>query len=962
MYRTRLILAALLCSVVAITALFGGSSPAGASAPKATTPKPPSLTSEVRTLRQRVSAIPAKTRGQKKARARLLITVSTIDRRVKSNQLCKAKSSLLVLRTAVRGSALSGIKAKKRSGVTASALRLQGLILARPAAKGCGGAKTAPSTTGAPVSTVLKNTPTELEVRVSLPPAELAPAQGRGKPYEELKMPGLATDSAPGAPGVPTLGQSFAIPEGATVKVDTANSDSYTLEGVDLYPAQAQAADATKGEFADKPFEVNSKAYASSQPYPVTPTTAGQLGELRDLKVGQLAIAGAQYTPKSKKLKVFTSVDVKVSFPGSTGQFGGEGAGSPWNEPFKRVYSSLFVNGQVVADHLHDLGNLLQPCGEEMLIVTSPALRSAADTLATARNAKGILTKVVETGSGAGQAGTTADEIRTYVQAQVAKTNCIRPSYLILFGNTANVPTFTGDPGIPGIPSDFDYALKFREVYLPNLAPGRISAENLDQANTIVNKIIGYEDHPPTDPAFYSNATVTSYFQDDDSDGQENRGFVQTTEKIRAALLNHGKTVSRVYTTDAGISPKKFNDGTDLPASLKKPTFAWNGTGTDVVNQVNTGRFLLLHRDHGAPTWVDHPVMDSGTVSSLTNGTLLPVFFSVNCASGTYDNPAQPSFDELWLRKAGGGAVGVVGDSRNSPTEVNNRMALGMFDAIFPDTLPYSGSSTSVKTMGDVVNLGKLHTILDSVSIRDYYQTQWNASAESATADIRAENRLYGYFGDPSMSIRTTAPLGRFASAATLVSAAKVHAVFGSDAAGGIATLLEDGLPIGKAFVAGDGSVDIDPTSTPGNGKLAVILNQDGVDSAPVTVREAVSPTPTPTPTAAPKPNLVVDSVSYEVDPSVVVAVVHRWVVKVRNAGAAPTSGPVDVKLHQFGGRIDVDTTNHTAAALPAGGTETLYFSPQSSNPSATATIDPSNAIDESNESDNTATGTVPNG
>ena len=93
-------------------------------------------------------------------------------------------------------------------------------------------------------------------------------------------------------------------------------------------------------------------------------------------------------------------------------------------------------------------------------------------------------------------------------------------------------------------------------------------------------------------------------FQDDVRPGSQGEGrtFTQFAETVRNGLVKRGVTVDRVYTDDPTTDPKKFNDGTSIPASLQKPTFPWNGTGADVSADWNAGRFLIIHRDHG---WSD---------------------------------------------------------------------------------------------------------------------------------------------------------------------------------------------------------------------------------------------------------------------------------------------------------------------------------------------------------------------
>jgi Peptidase family C25 len=86
-----------------------------------------------------------------------------------------------------------------------------------------------------------------------------------------------------------------------------------------------------------------------------------------------------------------------------------------------------------------------------------------------------------------------------------------------------------------------------------------------------------------------------------------------------------GVAVDRVYGKHPGSNPQRFNDGTSLPASLKKPAFAWNGTGAQVSAGWNDGRFMVVHRDHGWSDGWGTPGFGTGDVNALTNGARLPV-------------------------------------------------------------------------------------------------------------------------------------------------------------------------------------------------------------------------------------------------------------------------------------------------------------------------------------------------
>jgi hypothetical protein len=55
-----------------------------------------------------------------------------------------------------------------------------------------------------------------------------------------------------------------------------------------------------------------------------------------------------------------------------------------------------------------------------------------------------------------------------------------------------------------------------------------------------------------------------------------------------------------------------------------------------------------------------------------------------------------------------GGAVGVIGDTRNSPTWANSALARGFFDATWPGVVP-EGGANSIRGLGDILNYGKLY-------------------------------------------------------------------------------------------------------------------------------------------------------------------------------------------------------------------------------------------------------------
>ena len=145
---------------------------------------------------------------------------------------------------------------------------------------------------------------------------------------------------------------------------------------------------------------------------------------------------------------------------------------------------------------------------------------------------------------------------------------------------------------------------------------------------------------------------------------------------------------------------------------------------------------MVVHRDHGWSDGWGTPGYGTADVQALTNANRLPVVLSINCSSGAYDYD-ETSFAGEALVKADGGAVGVFGDTRDSPSTANTQMSLGFVDALLPSVLPGEGPATKQRT-GDALNWGKMRL---------------NGISPLPNGTTRSEFYLWHYYGDPSMQM-----------------------------------------------------------------------------------------------------------------------------------------------------------------------------------------------------------------
>ncbi|MBI3448303.1 MAG: hypothetical protein HY049_05225 [Acidobacteria bacterium] len=787
-------------------------------------PPPPGTTAEFQRLFDDIGALLPASQNPQPFVAKARAAQSAADR----HDGCTALNILDAFRHQLRAKAgKQGVDPSIAARLDTDVVVVVATLLGGPDTAGCGGGATPPAGGFGPEVTILSSDVNGFTAHVVFPRAHFVPRLGDGRPFVDIAMDGVGFGSRVGAPDVPVVSHHFAVPIGADVSVQMLGSSSYLLSGINLWPRQEQPADQSS-PFGDKPFAIDPAIYRANVPYPQAPVDASRLGAMRDLEVGGVETDAAQYNPAARMLRVYTAMDVKVSFVGrSTGLFGDDSLTSVWNLPFQSVYANSLVNYDVAKLNLGAIGSFF--CGEELLVITHPDLHAAAVSFADARIADGFSTRVFDVGSGEGQIGTTNTEIRDFIRGELRSGCLIRPSYVALVGDTAHVPTFleatSYGVGFDGkIASDLEYGLADSSDLFADIAVGRIPAPDLATAQTAVDKIVGYEDHPPFSFSFYGHATFTSYFQG--SDSTDDRGFTKTSETIRDALVARGYSVDRVYTDDGpSVDPKFYYDGTSIPSALRKPGFAWNGTGGQVVSHWNDGRFIVFHRDHGFPGGWANPDFTTSDIPSLTNGSFLPVVFSINCASGKFDDPTA-NFSEQLVQKAGGGAVGVIGDSRNSPSFTNNHIVLGMFDAIFPNVLPSYGKGTAIRRMGDVLNIGKLY--MDSQNGLDF---------QSAT-ETTAEHYLYHWFGDPTMQIYTSNPFHFVvanAKALLLASGAVLVQLPGSDANDGIATLVQNGLPIGRAIIRDDEAMIIpDQPIDPQFGGVSIAFDKTAFEPAAI--------------------------------------------------------------------------------------------------------------------------------
>jgi len=426
-----------------------------------------------------------------------------------------------------------------------------------------------------------------------------------------------------------------------------------------------------------------------------------------------------------------------------------------------------------------------QLSGARFVIVTHPDFLSSANTLRAHKESLGISTFVVTTTTiTGGSAAASATQIRNWL-ASYYNTHAVKPKWLLLLGDAEKLPTHYDEINWYGSArnaSDIWYGQFLpgaSEETVPPIGIGRFPVDTLAQADVMVAKVMAFENQPPgggVSPTqgqnFYSRLTFASFFEGNGT--QDSRWFAEVTEKIRNHALSLGYGVQRIYKASSAAQPTKWRSGNSIPSDLRKPGFAWDGDAADIIGAVNAGTALLYHRDHGGWNgWGDPNFQTSNLASISVTGNQYPVVFSINCASGLFDNetvdlpanivgagygpsPSSVYWAESFVRKVDG-ALAIIGDTRSSSTVDNGHLAIGLFDAIFPGLAPGFGSNSAVRRLGDVLNHGRAYMAAVDAGSTDNLHPSDNGAVVGVEG-LRQELNLYNLFGDPTVKLRTSAP------------------------------------------------------------------------------------------------------------------------------------------------------------------------------------------------------------
>jgi len=253
----------------------------------------------------------------------------------------------------------------------------------------------------------------------------------------------------------------------------------------------------------------------------------------------------------------------------------------------------------------------------------------------------------------------------------------IRPTYVLLMGDgdfdPKNIMSKTDKNWIPTFQTN-DLASASKELreletrttdswftYVSgndsdmDLAIGRITVQTLNDAISVVDKIVAYE----TAPSFGGWRNTITMVGDDEliGNGRPSIGdvvHIDQTENIAESDIPRYFDVEKIYLSEF---PKVIGASV---GGVRKPA-----AKEALIQQINKGSLIVNYIGHGNPTvWSHESIFEQADNDRVQNDRRLTFFVAATCDWALFDNPDRQSQAEELLLADNRGAIGILTAAR----------------------------------------------------------------------------------------------------------------------------------------------------------------------------------------------------------------------------------------------------------------------------------------------------------
>jgi hypothetical protein len=660
---------------------------------------------------------------------------------------------------------------------------------------------------------LLSNSETGMSVEYSVGKLHLSDVKTPQGNFTQLALEGYTYTNHTGMPQLPLMRKIIRVPLEASVTARIVSSSNQTFSlnsnGVNARILPYQVSVAKNQDPATIPFAIDSNFY-NGRSFTTEPTVKiEEIGMLRGTRLVALDFTPIQYNPYTAELQIITSATVEVNY-----------AGADWqvtNEMYERYYSSAFepMLAQTLFNYTEPRITLDRyPLG--MIIIAPQSYVSTLQPFIDWKKQQGYNVTLATTEV----TGTTTNAIKTYLQNiwNSATSTNPAPSYLLLVGDTAQIPAWTGTTSSAHV-TDLNYVKLSGTDFVPEMYFGRFSAQNTTQVQTYVEKSLQYEMYTMPDPSYLSHTVLIA-------------GVDATYGPTHAnGQIRYGETNYFSESTAPDWNPYG-------PYQIRNHMYEYPASGSSdaaILAQMSAGSGFVNYTAHGSETsWAD-PTVTLANINALTNANKYFVAIGNCCLTNSFQ--VGECFGEAFTRIANKGAVAYIGGTNSTYWDEDYYWAVGYKPPVVSTGSPYIDNRIGAydalfhyhneafadwaSTLGSMTFMGNLAVVANNSQFVNYY---WEIYS------IMGDPSLIPYMGIPTVNAAEfpeTVPLGMGTMQITAEPFTYV-------------ALSKDNVIHGVGLVDANGSLDLQftPFESPGNAYLVMTrsLRQPLIETVEVIV------------------------------------------------------------------------------------------------------------------------------
>jgi len=628
--------------------------------------------------------------------------------------------------------------------------------------------------------TLLDQSDNGLTLNVAVGAIVFADVITREGPFNMITVSPFARSQRIGEPNLPVAGELISIPYGCQPSATVIDSEVQELSlaslGLTNLIIPVQPSLSKSDDPMSVPFEFKRAVYEQRGYYALPQVEVRIAGTMRGVRLGMVSVAPVQYDPVEGKLRVYTSLTVRISFDGADWALTNEQRKKYYSPFFEPLYAGLINYGGQISAARDDL--VTHPV--KYLIISDPMFSDQLEPFIEWKTRKGFAVITAYTNV----IGSSNSAIKSYIEGlyDAGTPENPAPSFVLLVGDAQQIPPFSGST------ESHITDLRFCEFSsppddFPEIYYGRFSAQNTAELQPQIDKTLEYEQYLMPDPTYLAEVTLVSGVDHNNASTYGN------------GQINYG--TSYYFNAAHGITPHVWL----YPASDA------SGAADAIIQTIDNGVGLYNYTAHCNHAGHANPSFTTIDIPNLTNYHQYLLGIGNCCAPNTFGTDySTPCFGEAFLQVADKGGIGYIGGTNSTYWDEDYWWGVG--------SGPIIGGGPTYEQTGQGAYDGVFHDHGEPIS-RHYIVNSaiifaGNMAVTEAGSYLQTYYwEIYHLMGDPSVTTYMGIPAVNSVSHDTMLPMTATSTTVEA-APGSYVGISVDGELQGAGYVGTSGTVTID--------------------------------------------------------------------------------------------------------------------------------------------------------